>query len=65
MSSLNRLASSLEGVDIQAQAAAFYSNAPPLDVLHAALLPADGRIRQPRLRKDAHIIPSSFRRSRQ
>jgi hypothetical protein len=51
----------LKDVDIPAQAAAFYANAPSLDIRHAASLPPDGRIRIPCTRKDAHIVFSSHR----
>ncbi|GLB38818.1 hypothetical protein LshimejAT787_0506830 [Lyophyllum shimeji] len=62
MSRPDRLTALLDGVDVQAQAAAFYANAPPLDVRRAASLPTDGRIRVPRKpRKDAHITPSFHR----
>ena len=58
MSQSNRLLSFLEGVDVAAQAAAFYLNAPPLDIRHAASLPPDGHVCLPRTRKDARIVPS-------
>jgi hypothetical protein len=61
MSRSDHLAVFLDGVDVPAQAAAFYANAPPLDIRHAASLPADGRIRIPRTRKDARVTPSSYR----
>lgn len=56
------LADHLRGVDIAAQAAAFYANAPPLDIRRAASLPTEGRLRVPRRpRRDAQILPSSHR----
>lgn len=62
MSPSESLADHLRGVDVAAQAAAFYRNAPPLDVRQVASLPADGRIRVPRKpRKDSSITPSSHR----
>ncbi|KAF8063614.1 hypothetical protein FPV67DRAFT_1507341 [Lyophyllum atratum] len=52
----------LQGVDVPAQAAAFYANSSLLDVRRAASLPTDNRVRVPRKpRKDAHIAPSSLR----
>jgi hypothetical protein len=61
MSQSDRLTVFLNGVDVSAQAAAFYANAPPLDLRQVASLPADGRIRLPRTRKDARIASSSHR----
>lgn len=61
MSQSNRLLGFLKGIDVPAQAAAFYLNAPPLDIRHAASLPPDGHVCLPRTRKDAHIVPSSRR----
>jgi hypothetical protein len=60
MSQSNHLAVFLDGVDVSTQAAAFYTNAPPLDICHAASLPADGCIHIPQTRKDAHVTPSSY-----
>jgi hypothetical protein len=61
MSHPDCLSSFLQGVDVPTQAAAFYANAPLLDVRHAASLPTDGHVRLPRMHKDAHIAPSSHR----
>lgn len=52
----------LQGVDVEAQAAAFYANAPPLNICRAASLPIHNCLRIPRKpRKDAHITPSTHR----
>lgn len=59
MSQSDQLSLFLEGVNIQAQAAAFYSNAPSLDPLHATVLPPDGHTYIPQTRKDVHITPFS------
>ena len=59
MSQSDHLTTFLNGVDVSAQAAAFYANAPPPDIRRTASLPVDGRIRTPRTHKDAHIVPSS------
>jgi hypothetical protein len=61
MSQPNRLTEFLNGVNVSAQAAAFYANAPSPDIRQLASLPPDGRIRIPRTRKDAHILPSHHR----
>lgn len=55
------LADHLRDVDVAAQAAAFYTNAPPLDIRRAASLPTEGHLRvSHRLRRDAQILPSSL-----
>ncbi|RDB16022.1 hypothetical protein Hypma_003463 [Hypsizygus marmoreus] len=60
MSCSEHLAAFLKDVDIDAQAATFYANAPPMDVRQAASLPADGRIRISRKPcTDSHITPSA------
>ena len=61
MSQSDHLAAFLAGVDVPAQVAAFYANAPPPDVHCAASIPANGRICIPRTHKDARITPSSYR----
>ena len=55
----DRLTAFLNGVDVLAQAATFYANAPPLDLHRVASLPVDGCIHIPQMCKDAHIAPSS------
>ena len=60
MSQSDHFTAFLNGVDASAQAATFYTNAPPLDLHRVASLPVDGRIHIPRMRKDAHIAPSSY-----
>jgi hypothetical protein len=58
MSQSDHLATFLNDVDISVQAAAFYANAPPLDLHQVASLPVNGCICIPWACKDAHILPS-------
>jgi hypothetical protein len=55
MSQPNHLTEFLNGVDVSAQAAAFYANAPSPDIHQLASLLADGWIHIPCTCKDAHI----------
>lgn len=55
------LATFLQGINVDKQAAAFYANAPPVNIWRAASLPIHGHLRIPRKpHKDARITPSSL-----